>query len=80
MTTTATVTTYAGDEMQARKLSIFAEMDKYGRIFYKTEAASVTGTAAVSLIYDESEALDEFIKVARAMLDEQKTKLLNVGE
>lgn len=81
MTTTAAIKTYSGTDMQANKLAIFAETDQHGRIFYKTEAQNAYGNVAVSFIFaDVDEALDEFVKVARAMLDEQKTKLLNAGE
>lgn len=76
MTTTATIKTYSGTDMQANKLAIFAETDQHGRIFYKTEAQNVHGNVAVSFIFgDIDEALEEFTKDARAMLTEQKQAL-----
>lgn len=82
MTTTARVTTYAGEEMPALKLAIFAEVDAFGRVFYKTEAQAADSRAAVSFICEKDEAIAEFAKLADRFLTEQTNKLNhdNIGD
>lgn len=72
---------YDGEEKEAQRLSISAEMTNGGEIFFITEMqGDKEETAAVSCIYDIDEALSEFVKVARDMLRRQQAILLHIKE
>ena len=81
MKTTVNVRGYDGEEKKAQRISIYAEMTNGGEIFFITEVqGDKEETAAVSFMYELDEALTEFNKVARDMLQRQQEKLKEIKE
>lgn len=66
---------YDGNTKTVNKVAFYAELDQEGNVFYKSEAQTVSETAALSIIYDKEEAFAEFSSLLFRVLESQSKRL-----
>lgn len=64
-----------GNPKAVNKIAFFAEQDREGKIFFKAESQNVSESAAISIIYDQEEALAEFTSLLLKVLTLQSKRL-----
>lgn len=69
-----------GQQVEAQKISIFAELDQAGDIFIKTECQNGPVVTLVSFSYDYEAAMKGFESLMRQFLAEQIENLRKVAE
>jgi len=77
--TRANITIY-GQQVEAQKISIFAELDQSGEIFIKTECQDGPKVSMVNFSYDYEVAMKGFESLMRQFLAEQIENLRKVAE
>lgn len=77
--TRANITIY-GQQVEAQKISIFAELDQSGDIFIKTECQDGPKVSMVNFSYDYEAAMKGFESLMRQFLAEQIENLRKVAE